>query len=128
MYQRVLSETILKLREKGIDYKGKEIGVPDDYCAFDCEGLTVGIKIKQKSDLYKLWNEKQNIIEAVVYDSGRKFYIVENSFERLINSIKGCVSDCECDFEKTFREAYNKLMEFAELISNKGKYNDSIEI
>jgi hypothetical protein len=97
----VFNETINLLRDNDIIYCGKDIqGVECDECAFIYNNITVGIKIADKSDLYKLWCNRENNFSAVVYAGNKKYFIVEKSFEILILAIKACIDDYKQEDEK----------------------------
>jgi len=116
VYQEVFDDTISFLRNNGIDYKGKDVqGVEDEYCAFDYDGLTIGIKIRDKHDLYALYdNNYDSEIFAIVYAGDRKYMIVESSISRLIDAIKACVADYRCDeIEFCWDDFAKELLEIA---------------
>ena len=125
VYQEVFDETINCLRNSNIDYKGKDVqGVEDEYCAFESEGLTVGIKIRNKHDLYSLWdNKSNNQIQAIVYAGDRKYIIMEKSLCKLITVINACIYDYKYSVEQecTIEQIAQELFDIAEKIyNNKG--------
>lgn len=90
----VFNKTINYLRECGIVYQGKKIqGVNDDECAFEYNGITIGIKMVNKSDLFSLWNKKENEYKAVILFGDKICIVTEKTFSVLVLAIKACIDD-----------------------------------
>lgn len=95
VYEEVFEETISYLRQNGLQYRGKDIqGVENYECAFDYNGITIGIKMRYDNDLFNIWSENNDEIHSVVYFKDRKYLIFQESLQRTVLAIKACIEDC----------------------------------
>lgn len=123
----VFNETINYLRDNELIYQKTE----NNECLFEYRGINIGIKIAEKSDLYTLWNDKDNEYFAVVYAGNRKYFIIEKSFEILVLAIKACVDDYlqedeVLNVEFILDDFAKSLLEIAKEIYPQGEYNGFI--
>lgn len=118
VYQEVFDKTIAILRDNNIDYKGKDVqGVEENECAFEYDGFIIGIKIRDKYDLYNLWNQG-NETTAVVYAGSEKYVIIECEFDRIILAIKACIEDYKYYQQDDYTDIVQELLNIADKIFN----------
>lgn len=112
VYDEVLGYVISILRSAGIEYRGKDFqGLSKEEHVFDYKGITIGIKLHDKNDLYKIWTDSP-VFKASIYAEDRKYLIEEYSLDIGIKAIKACIED----FKLSKQEEENNKENYDEII------------
>ena len=57
VYDEVLAETIRQFRDAGLDYIGANMnGFDSNDCLFEYNGKRIAIRMRERQDLYRMWN------------------------------------------------------------------------
>lgn len=75
VYDEVMDETVSQFRKAGFDYlSSNSQGFDQEYCWFEYRGKKVGIRMRNRSDLYGLWDMGNDAgTHVIVTDNGDTF-------------------------------------------------------
>lgn len=75
VYDEVLSETIQQFRDAGFDYIGANMnGFDSNDCLFEYDGKRIAIRMRERQDLYRMWNVNDATGTHVVVTDGGDDY------------------------------------------------------
>ena len=75
VYDEVLAETIRQFRDAGFDYIGANMnGFDSNDCLFEYNGKRIAIRMRERQDLYRMWNASDATGTHVVVTDGRNDY------------------------------------------------------
>ena len=75
VYDEVLSETIRQFRDAGFDYIGANMnGFDSNDCLFEYNGKRIAIRMRERQDLYRMWNASDATGTHVVVTDGGNDY------------------------------------------------------
>ena len=75
VYDEVLAETIRQFRDAGFDYIGANMnGFDSNDCLFEYNGKRMGIRMRERQDLYRMWNANDATGTHVVVTDGGNDY------------------------------------------------------
>ena len=75
VYDEVLTETIRQFRDAGFDYIGANMnGFDSNDCLFECNGKRIAIRMRERQDLYRMWNANDATGTHVVVTDGGNDY------------------------------------------------------
>ena len=75
VYDEVLAETIRQFRDAGFDYIGANMnGFDSNDCLFEYNGKRVAIRMRERQDLYRMWNAGDATGTHVVVTDGGNDY------------------------------------------------------
>ena len=111
VYDEVLEYVTNILRSAGLEYRGKDFqGLSKQEHVFDYKGITIGVKLHDKNDLYKIWTNTP-VFKATIYAEDKKYLIEEYSLDIGIKAIKACIEDF-----KLSKEEQNEQDDYEEII------------
>ncbi|MBR4316243.1 MAG: hypothetical protein IKP65_04645 [Alphaproteobacteria bacterium] len=100
VYDEVLEYVTNILRSAGLEYRGKDFqGLSKQEHVFDYKGITIGVKLHDKNDLYKIWTNTP-VFKATIYAEDKKYLIEEYSLDIGIKAIKACIEDFKLSKEE----------------------------
>ena len=74
-YDEVLAETIRQFRDAGFDYIGANMnGFDSNDCLFEYNGKRIAIRMRERQDLYRMWNANDATGTHVVVTDGGNDY------------------------------------------------------
>ena len=75
VYDEVLAETIRQFRDAGFDYIGANMnGFDSNDCLFEYNGKCIAIRMRERQDLYRMWNASDATgTHVVVADGGNDY-------------------------------------------------------
>ena len=75
VYDEVLAETIRQFRDAGFDYIGANMnGFDSNDCLFEYNGKRIAIRMRERQDLYRMWNASDATGTHVVVTDGGNDY------------------------------------------------------
>ena len=75
VYDEVLAETIRQFRDAGFDYIGANMnGFDSNDCLFEYNGKRIAIRMRERQDLYRMWNASDETGTHVVVTDGGNDY------------------------------------------------------
>ena len=75
VYDEVLAETIRQFRDAGFDYIGANMnGFDSNDCLFEYNGKRIAIRMRERQDLYRMWNANDATGTHVVVTDGGNDY------------------------------------------------------
>ena len=75
VYDEVLAETIRQFRDAGFDYIGANMnGFDSNDCLFEYNGKRIAIRVRERQDLYRMWNASDATGTHVVVTDGGNDY------------------------------------------------------
>ena len=75
VYDEVLAETIRQFRDAGFDYIGANMnGFDSNDCLFEYNGTRIAIRMRERQDLYRMWNANDATGTHVVVTDGGNDY------------------------------------------------------
>ena len=75
VYDEVLQETIEQFRSVGLEYvSGNSQGFDQEYCQFEYNGKKVSVRMRNRDDLYRMWNPDDAIGTEVRVQDGADEY------------------------------------------------------
>ena len=75
VYDEVLAETIRQFRDAGFDYIGATMnGLDSNDCLFEYNGKRIAIRMRERQDLYRMWNANDATGTHVVVTDGGNDY------------------------------------------------------
>ena len=75
VYDEVLAETIRQFRDAGFDYIGANMnGFDSNDCLFEYNGKRIAIRMRERQDLYRMWNANDATGTHVVVTDGGDDY------------------------------------------------------
>ena len=75
VYDEVLAETIRQFRDAGVDYIGANMnGFDSNDCLFEYNGKRIAIRMRERQDLYRMWNANDTTGTHVVVTDGGNDY------------------------------------------------------
>ena len=75
VYDEVLSEAIRQFRDAGFDYIGANMnGFDSNDCLFEYNGKRIAIRMRERQDLYRMWNASDATGTHVVVTDGGNDY------------------------------------------------------